>query len=437
MPAVPSSTTTTTPAPTATTTVPEAEYTVDDCDTPPVTFALLCDVHQLLFDYHVDAPLDPAALAAGASLGIQGFEGSDRPEPTSFVCAVPDAAFESSCDLLAERTGGDAELLEEAVEDGVASMIAFSLDPFTYYIPPELSGALTEDGVVNAVGLLLSIRDEAGSACTVIQSPCRLEVVLALVESPSYEAGLRPGDVIVAIDGETVEGATLVEVAALLDGPEGSSVTVDVDDGAGGTDQFVIERRPPPVLDLEAELTGPDTGYIRLPDFAVDVPSFLHSVLQAWTEEDLSNLVLDLRDNPGGFVDVATIVASEFLSDGLVVRSESPTESLDYPVQDGGLMTSGPNLWVVVNSGSASASEIVAGVLQERGRATIVGEPTFGKNTVQIGFPLLNDGELRVTVARWVTPEGQSVAGTGVAPDVSIEIPPDATPPEVVDLVLG
>lgn len=394
-------------------------------------------MYELLSLHHIDAPLDPAVLAAGASLGIRTEDLEIRPEPNSFVCAIPDEAFESSCEVLAERTGGDADVIGDAVEAGVASMIAFSLDPFTYYIPPELSGALTEDGVVNAVGLLLTIRDEAGSVCTVVEAPCRMEVVLAVVEGPSYEAGIRPGDVLTAIDGEPVEGSTLVEAAGQLDGPEGSSVTVEVADGEEDPIEYVIERRPPSVLELEAELPRPDVGYIRLPDFNVDVPSFLHAVLEAWNQENVGNLVLDLRDNPGGFVDVATLVASEFLPDGLVLRSESPRESLDYPVQEGGVAISGPELSVVVNSGSASASEILAGVLQERSRATIFGEPTFGKDTVQIGFPLRNDGELRVTVARWLTPEGESVAGSGVAPDVLIEVPPDATPSEVVELVLG
>jgi carboxyl-terminal processing protease len=246
---------------------------------------------------------------------------------------------------------------------------------------------------------------------------------------------LEAGDIIETIDGESVEGTDLVEVVARLDGPEGSNVVIGRTTEGGSTDEVVIERRLPPTPVLEGEIPVDGVGYIRLPDFGADIPQFLHATLAEFEGADA--LVLDLRDNPGGYVDVATLVASEFLSDGLVMRTEAPGEVLDYPVQEGGLATAGPDLIVVVNGGSASASEILAAVLQERGRATIAGQATFGKDTVQIGFPLVNDGELRVTVARWVTPEGSTVAGVGVVPDVIVEIPPDASPEEVVDLVLG
>jgi carboxyl-terminal processing protease len=415
----------------ATTTPSSVSYQVSDCDTPPVTFALLCDVYEYLADYHVDAPLEPAVLAAGAELGVDAFSGEPATPTDSFVCAIPDPAFETTCETLSRRLATSHLDIGAAVEAGVAAMIALSLDPFTYYIPPELSGALTEDGIVSAVGLLLTITDPVGSRCTRIEASCRLEVATSLADGPGYEAGIRSGDVIVSIDAEDVAGLTLVDVVARLDGEEGTTVTI----GIGDSDQVVVERRPPAFPDLEAEIPRPGVGYIRLPDFEADIPVFLHTALTDLADSGVNRLVLDLRDNPGGYVDVATLVASEFLPDGLVFRSIAPDEELSYPVQDGGVATSGLDITVVVNGGSASASEILAGVLQERGRATIMGEPTFGKNTVQIGFPLRNDGQLRVTISRWVTPAGASVAGGGVIPDVAVEVPPEASPEEVVDLV--
>ena len=190
------------------------------------------------------------------------------------------------------------------------------------------------------------------------------------------------------------------------------------------------------MAELIADEPLPGVGYLRIPDFGADIPQFVHDALTGW-EDRLGMIVLDLRDNPGGFVDVATLVASEFLDDGIVLRSESPQGGLEYPVQEGGLATNGPPMSVLVNRGSASASEIVAAVLQERGRATVVGEATFGKDTVQIGFPLRNEGELRVTVAHWLTPDGATVAIDGVIPDVAVDVPPDPPLDEVLDMVLG
>ena len=409
-----------------------------DCATPATSFALLCDVYEYLAENHADAPLDAEALAAGFALGIGGYEETAEIERIeSFQCAVPSPAFETSCELLSERLVGSGISLEGAVEAGVSSMIALSLDPFTYYIPPELSGALTPDGVIAAVGLLVTIADPVGSVCTLVQDPCQVEVVTVIEDGPAHTAGLRVGDVITAIDGETVAGADLVEIAQRLDGNTGTSVTVDLRGPNDDARTLSLERSQPiwPEFELEVPRTG--VGYLRIPDFSMETPVVVHSALESLTASGVDDLVIDLRDNPGGFVDAVTLVASEFLSAGLVFRSLGPAGDLDYPVQPGGVATSGPDITVVVNGGSASASEILAGVLQERGRARVVGTPTFGKDTVQIGFLLRNDGVLRVTVAHWVTPEGESVAAGGVAPDAVVDIPVDATPAEVVDLAFG
>lgn len=429
----------TTAATTPTTTAPRAaDYAVSDCTAPPVHFALLCDVYGYLEEHHVDAPLDDDALAAGFALGLGAHVARDDAEPVkSFQCAIPSPSFESACEIIAERsTTGNGFSIEDAVEEGVAAMITHSLDPFTYYIPPELSGAFTPEGVISAVGLLLTISDPVGSVCTVIQEPCRLEVVTVLPDSPAFKGGLEAGDVIRSIDGVDVAGNDLVGVASEMDGETGTVVEIEVNRTDDSVETITLERRQPVAPEIEVETPRPGVGYLRIPDFDPDIPIVVHTALQALTEPGLDDLVIDLRDNPGGLVDVATLVASEFLTEGLVFRSLGPAGDLDYPVQPGGMATSGIDITVVVNTGSASASEILAGVLQERGRATIVGTPTFGKNTVQIGFLLRNDGELRVTIARWVTPDGNSVAVGGVIPDVEVEVPVDASPAEVVDLAL-
>lgn len=430
-------TTTATPL-TTTGTAGNAGYEVTDCHTPPVDFALLCDVYGYLQQYHVDAPLDPASLAASAALGVDSLErNGSNPAVGSFRCAIPDPAFETTCRSLGRQVADGGVTVADGIEAAVSSMIKLSLDPFTYYLPPELSGALSEDGVVAAVGLLVTIHDPAGSTCTVIQPPCRLEVALVLEGGPAQEAGLEPGTIITAIDGETVGGDGLVEVAGRLDGPSGTPVTVDVETAEGDGATLTLVRGAVPTPSLDVELPRPDVGYIRIPSFQAGVPTFVHQALAQLQAGEPDRIVIDLRDNPGGYVDAATSVASEFLPDGLVFRAIGREGETDYPVQPGGLATSDVDLTVVVNSGSASAAEILAAVLQERGRARVVGTHTFGKNTVQIAFRLPNDGELRVTIARWTTPEGASVAISGLEPDAQVDIPLDATAAEVVDLALG
>ena len=260
---------------------------------------------ELIAAHHVDALFDPAELAAGAQLGIDAYE-PDRPGARRRDSCAPSPTRRSNASAARSPTGTRAPATSRTWWKPASPMIAYSLDPFTYYIPPELSGALTEDGLVTAVGLLLEIVNPAGSRCTVAEPPCRMEVVLAVAEGSAYEAGVRPADVIEAIDGIPTEGMTLVEAAALLDGGEGSEVTLTVERPDGSIEEILVERRPPEVPTLVAEQVG-DVGYIRLPDFNPDIPEFIHS---PWRSGETPTLVLDLRDNPGGYVDVATLVAS-------------------------------------------------------------------------------------------------------------------------------
>jgi carboxyl-terminal processing protease len=166
------------------------------------------------------------------------------------------------------------------------------------------------------------------------------------------------------------------------------------------------------------------------------MPELVHDGLTELMQGPIDRLVVDLRDNPGGFIDSAIDVATEFMENGVVVETVSPDENFEYEAGEGGLATN-LQIVVLVNGGTASAAEILATALRDRRGAEIIGEPTFGKDAVQIAFELNNGGEFTVAVARWLSPNGATVAGTGVLPDRTIELPQTMATGELADLAFG
>lgn len=183
---------------------------------------------------------------------------------------------------------------------------------------------------------------------------------------------------------------------------------------------------------VESEVVG-GVGYLKLNLFTDTSDRQFHTALLELLDSGIARLVLDLRDNPGGALDATVNIASEFLSGGVVVRTQAPDEDTDYPVEFGGIATDSElEIVVLVNRGSASASEVLSAALQERQRAVIIGENTFGKNTVQQRFNLSNGGALKLTVARWVTAEGADFGGDGVTPDINADLDTGLAVSEVV-----
>jgi carboxyl-terminal processing protease len=311
-------------------------------------------------------------------------------------------------------------------------MIDAALDPFTYYLPSDHAGAVRANGIVGGVGLLLDARDAAGSKCAQVSEVCQLQIVTVLDDNPGSSAGLASGDVITAVDGEPVEGLGFAAVVSAIAGDETGVVTITVERDGAELD-FEIERAVLDVPTVEVGLHPGDVGYLRIPDFEDDIPFLVSDALS-----DLDNprtLVVDLRDNPGGYVDVVIEIADEFIEDGVVMVSDAPEDHVEYEATPGGAATD-PRLVVLVNQGTASAAEVLAGALRDRRDATIVGTATFGKNAVQIPFTLRNGGELHVAVARWSTPDGDSAGDGGLTPDREVVWPTDVSTDELVDIAL-
>ena len=398
---------------------------VQGCRTPPVTFSTLCETIELLDEWYVDRPIDYAALATIATEAAAGFETEDSEDPPrTFFCAIPDEAFVTLCDLMRQRVQDEHLPVADALEVAVTAMIDLGLDPFTWYVPPELAGGFRSDGVVGGVGILLDATDAAGSKCTRVAEACPLRIVFVLEANPGEDAGLLAGDVINTIDGESVVDRGLVDVATLIGGDQTGTVVLGIERD-GSPLEITVERRELDFPETSVDVPLDDVGYLRIPDFSFQVPFIVDASIGALVAASPSTIVVDLRDNPGGLVDAVVSVASQFIPEGTVLNYEFPGGSSSYEVS-GGAPATAPRLIVLVNEGTASAAEVLAGALRDLRGATIIGQPTYGKNALQIPFELRNGGEFHVAIARWTTPSGQSVALDGLIPDRIVDFPAGA-----------
>jgi carboxyl-terminal processing protease len=314
-------------------------------------------------------------------------------------------------------------------------------DPFSGYMSPEDYQRAQEDlsGQFSGIGAEMGVKNvqdpENLDACGALSDICVLVVVAPLQGSPAEAAGLQAGDIVTGVDGESVSGMSLDDAIQRVRGEAGTDVTLTIRRGDGDPFDLTITRDQIQMREVTSEVIADGrVGYVALHGFSRAAADQLHEAIGDLLDAGVESLVFDLRNNPGGFIEVANQVASEFIGDGLIfIQESSGDEVKQWTATDEGLATS-PELPVVVlvNGGSASASEIVAAALKERERATILGQPTYGKNTVQVWTELENGGGVRITVSRWFTPEHNSVAPDGVQPDIdaarTAETPPEEDP---------
>jgi carboxyl-terminal processing protease len=415
--------------------VPALDVEIQDCTSPPVTFSPLCEIFELLETWYVDTPVDPGLLADVAVRGLDDFTTIETEQPPrTLFCAIPHSEFVDLCHVLAAKVEDSGIPVGPAIEAAMSHMVDVGLDPFTYYLPPEQAGSVRVNGIVGGVGVVLDARDAAESKCTQITEVCELEIVVVLEDNPGFEAGLAVGDTITSVEGEPVAGKGFTEVVSMIAGDESGSVDITVSREGTGFD-FTIERRELVIPTVEVGHPQGDVGYLKIPDFELDIPQLVSDGLEDLLAEQPGTLVIDLRDNPGGFVDSFLEVADEFIDGGVVMVSDSSTEYLEYEANPGGAATT-ERLVVLVNQGTASAAEILAGALRDRREAVIVGTDTFGKDAVQIPFTLRNGGEFYVAVARWTTPNGDSAGNGGLTPDREVDWPSGTSVEEIVELAL-
>ena len=291
-----------------------------------------------------------------------------------------------------------------------------TLDPHSAFMPPNVYKEMQEEtkGRFEGLGLEITIKEGV------------LAVVSPIEDTPASKAGILAGDQILKIDGELTKNLTLMESVKRLRGAKGTKVTITImREGFTKPKDFTLVRDVIPIRSVRHELLEKNYGYIRVSQFQDKTDSEFDKHLKALEEESkgaLKGLILDLRNNPGGLLDQAVKVSDRFLESGLIVSMEGRKEDqkMKFHAHSQGTLSPYP-LIVLINGGSASGAEIVAGAIQDNGRGILLGTQTFGKGSVQTIFPLKDGSGMRLTTARYFTPNGRSIQAKGVVPDIVVK----------------
>lgn len=303
----------------------------------------------------------------------------------------------------------DAKVLEDAIRGMIAG-----LDPHSTYLEPKAFEELQvhTSGEFGGVGIEITMDDGF------------IRVIAPIDDTPATKAGIKSGDVVTRIDGDSVKSMSLDESISKMRGKAGSEVVLTIlRDGEDKPLEITVVRDVIQVTSVKQRMLNEDYGYIRITQFQAKTGQDLEKALEKLqASNELKGLVLDLRNNPGGVLQAAVSVVDAFIDDGKIVYTEGrlPTSDVEFNATQETLVPDVPVV-VLINSGSASASEIVAGALQDHKRAIIMGTGSFGKGSVQTILPLTDKRALKLTTARYFTPSGRSIQADGIQPDVVVE----------------
>jgi carboxyl-terminal processing protease len=334
------------------------------------------------------------------------------------VRADIDSAYEKLkilADVLAivERNYVEPVKVTNLIHGAINGMLE-TLDPHSSFMTPEVYKEMQTEtrGSFGGIGFEITIRDKV------------LTVVAPIEDTPAYRAGIQSGDQILRINGKSTKGMSLLDAVKLMRGPEGTQVTITImRQGFTEPKDITLTRAIIPIRSVRHKMLEEGFGYIKINQFIEKTHADMVKALEKLEgkEGTLKGLILDLRNDPGGLLEQAVKVADEFLESGLIVYTEGRVEAqkMKFYAQKKTKVRDYP-LIVLVNGGSASASEIVAGALQDHGRAVILGTPTFGKGSVQTIIPLEDGSAVRLTTARYYTPNGRSIQAQGITPDIIV-----------------
>jgi carboxyl-terminal processing protease len=365
-------------------------------------------------------------IAIGLSLGVARGVLADKPAALGADLPWQDARMLAT---VLERVKhdyvnpvDDHQLLQAAIHGMVSS-----LDPYSAYLEGDEYDELkiSSSGRYSGVGIELSIEDD------------QVVVIAPFDGSPAAQAGIRSGDVIVTIDGVSVDTNSLSDTIGRMRGAEGTTVKIGIlREGVAEPMLFTLKRSRVELHSVRAEMLEPGYGYVRISQFSETTGDDFMAALKDLRKHNgapLKGLVLDLRDNPGGVLEAAVSVADAFLDSGVIVtaKGRTPDSKFEMDATPGDALNGAP-IVVLVNGGSASAAEIVAGALKDQHRAKLMGRTTFGKGSVQTIIPLSEDRAVKLTTSLYYTPSGVSINHRGIAPDIELERnpkPPAVAPP--------
>jgi carboxyl-terminal processing protease len=294
-------------------------------------------------------------------------------------------------------------------------------DENTNYMDPETYARWNESlsGSFEGIGATVEKDEVTGG----------MRIIRPLDNSPAEASGLLPGDIIMEVGGEDITDLSLSDIISLVRGPAGTLVRLGIlREGEPELLEFTIVRARIELPDVEYRMLDNNVGYIRLYQFSDQTTARLRDALTTLNAESLNGLVLDLRNNPGGYLNTSLEVISQFVAEGPILIEQFPGDQEQVFEASGDALAPTVPLAIIVDEGSASASELVAGSLRDLDRAVLVGTQTYGKSTVQTISPISTGGAVRITVARWVTPDGISAEPDGIIPDVEIAFDPESDP---------
>ena len=308
---------------------------------------------------------------------------------------------------------------QKLIYGAVKGMVDAVGDPYTVYQTPSQREISDTDlrGSFDGIGIQVDMKDN------------RLTVVAPIEGSPAEAAGFRPGDIVLEVDGKSLSGKTLNDTVGLIRGPRGTSVTLTVlRQGTNDPIEITVVRAEIKLKSVRVRMLDDQVGYLRISSFSASTGTEMANGVKNLVDQQARGIIVDLRNNPGGYLQTSVEATAQFMDPGSVVllQKSGNGDVKTYRTEGGGTATQQP-LVVLINKGSASASEIMAGALRDNRRAFLVGEKSFGKGTVQNVHELSDKSGLRVTTAQWLTPAEKPIQGVGLLPDQVVELPPTST----------